>query len=118
MATAVGLVASRAAAAATTTAATAATTATAEAATTATAAARLLRPRLVHRQRAAVGFLVVEAGDRRLRFLIAAHLDKAKSLRAAGVAIHDHLRRLHGAERSKDAFEVGIGDREGQIADV
>jgi len=67
---------------------------------TATAAAAFrLGPGFVDRQRSAAHVLAVEGGDGRLGFLIAAHLHKAEALGPAGIPVHDHLRRLHGAMR-------------------
>src|SRR5262245_60339460 len=58
----------------------AATAAAAAAPEPTAAAARLLWPCLVDRQRTAVALLVVQAGNRRLRFLVSAHFDEPESL--------------------------------------
>src|SRR5437016_5532866 len=68
--------------------------ATATAAATTATTAFLAGPRFVDGQRAPAHVLAVERRDGRLSLLIAAHLDEAEALRAAGVAIHDDLGRL------------------------
>src|SRR4051794_36068532 len=86
-------------AAATPAAATAAAAPVAPPAATAAPAAVLTGLGLVDRQRAAVHLLAVHGLDGGLGFLVGAHLDEAEPLGAAGVAVHDDLRRLHRAVR-------------------
>src|SRR5262249_57488316 len=69
-------------------------------------AAVLPGPGLVDGQGAAVVLLAVQAADGRLGLLVGAHLDEAEALAAPGVAVHDDLRRLHGAERLGHRLEV------------
>src|SRR5262245_7412122 len=97
-----------------TTAAAAAVTTTAAPA----AAAFGLGAGLVDCQRAAVLFFAVEGRDRRLGFLVAAHLDEAEAFGTAGVAVHDHLRRLHGAVSCEHLLQITIVDTVGQVAHV
>src|SRR5205809_4461373 len=90
------LVASAATTAAATIAAAAATTAATATVTASSAAALGLGPCFVHGQRPALHLSPVEGLDGGLRLLIAAHFHEAESLGSARVAVHDHLRRLHG----------------------
>src|SRR5262245_21976091 len=83
--------AATAVAAASTAAATTPAVATAAATTTAATRALFARLGFVDGQRAAIVLLAVERGDRGLRFGVAAHLDKAEALAAAGLAIRDYL---------------------------
>src|SRR5262245_53742452 len=53
--------------------------------------------RLIDGQGAAAHVLAVQGGGRGLRLLLRLHLHEAEALRAAGVPVHDHLRRLHRA---------------------
>src|SRR5262249_30276074 len=46
------------------------------------------------------------------------HLHEAEPLGTAGVAVHDHLGRLHGAVRLKQALQVTVGHPVSQVADV
>jgi len=70
-----------------------------------TATAFLARPGLVDREAAAFGLLAIQGRDGDLRLLGAAHLDKAEPLRAAGVAIHDDLRRFDGPVRGEHLLQ-------------
>src|SRR5262249_31593135 len=67
----------------------------------AAAATLFAPPSLIDRQSPAFDLLAVERLDGRLGFRVAAHFDEAKSFGPAGVTVHDHLRRLHGAMRLK-----------------
>jgi hypothetical protein len=122
-ATAASTAVATASAAATTTAvaAPAATTAAAEATTsaaTATAAALFARAGFVDGQRAAAMFLAVERADRRLGFLIGAHLDEAESFGSAGVAIVDDLGGDYRPMLSKQLLEFRAIDLVAQVANV
>src|SRR5436309_11506839 len=75
----------------------AATTTTAAAATVFTWAG------FIDGQLPATDFLAVEAIDRGLGFLRAGHFDKAETLAASRVAVHDDLDRLHLAELLEEA---------------
>src|SRR5262249_6840913 len=75
-------------------------------------------PGLVDRQAAALDLGAVEGGDGRLGLLVAAHLAEAEPLGPAGVAVHDHLRRLDGAVRPEQLLQRAVGDAVGQVADV
>jgi hypothetical protein len=77
----------------------AATTAASTVSTTTTAAARALFAGFgfIDGQRAAAMFLAVERGDRRLRFIVAGHLDESEALAASGQPIADHLRTVDGS---------------------
>src|SRR5205085_2314363 len=44
--------------------------------------------------------------------------DKAEAFRAAGVAVHDDLRGLNGAERSEQVLQIAVGHAIGEITDV
>src|SRR5207237_199721 len=121
-----------ASAAATTVAARATTTATAAAVTAAAAAGTApttarpaaaaaaigLGPRLVDRQCPPTRVLPVEGGDGGLCFGVTAHLDEAEALRAARVAVHDHLCRLYRAVRLEELHQVAVGHRIIQVADI
>src|SRR5262245_48875737 len=78
-------------------AAVAAATTTPGAAAAAATAAVLPGPGLVDRQVAAVDLVAVQRRDGRLGLLVAAHLHEPEALRAARVAVQDHLGRLHRA---------------------
>src|SRR5262245_43630631 len=95
-----------AAAAATTVAATAAAAAVAAATAAARPVAFLLRTRFVDRHRTTAVVLTVQLFDRRLRLGIAAHLDEAETLAAAGVAIGDELRGLDRSARGKFGRDI------------
>src|SRR6516225_6478452 len=82
------------------------------------AAPFLARPGLIDRESSAVDLGAIERLDRRLRFLIAAHLHEAEPLGAAAVPVHDHLGRLDRSVRREHLLERGIGDLVGQIANV
>ena len=101
-----------------TTAATAAAVA-ATSTTAATAAAPLfLRPGFVDGQGTSVVLFTAETSDGRLGLLISAHLDKRKTLAAAGVAIFDHLGAPHCAEWSEHRLQVRTADGIAQIANI
>src|SRR6185436_8841956 len=78
------------------------------AAVSAAAAARGLRARFVHGQRAATQFNTVDLGDRLLGFLIAAHLDERESARAASRLIAHHRHRLHRARLREQRLQSGF----------
>src|SRR5262245_28680012 len=107
-----GSVATAAVAAATTTAAAVAAATTTAAAVAAAAAATaaaavLLGAGLVDGQVAAADLRAGQRGDGGLGLLVAAHLDEAEALRAAGVTVHDHLGRLHRAVGGEHLLQVG-----------
>src|SRR4051812_20397106 len=105
----VRLVATVAVAAASAAAAAAAAGAAASAAVAAaSAAAALPWLGLVDGQAASARLLAVEAGDGGLRLRVGAHLDEAEALGAAGVAVHDDLRRLHGAEGAEQLLQFTV----------
>src|SRR5437764_1110839 len=90
-----------------TTAAAAVTAAATTGATAATAATAAIftRAGLVDRQAAAVHFLAAQRRDGGLGLGIAAHFDETEPLGPPGVAVHDHLRRLHRAVRLEHALQ-------------
>src|SRR5262249_21445825 len=101
--------------------ATVATTASpgaAPAAVTAPAAAFGFRTGLVDGQASAVYFLAVQRRNRRLGLLVGLHLDEAEPLGAAGVAVHDDLRGLHGAVCLEQLFQGAVRNPVGQVAHV
>src|SRR5215217_3296344 len=117
----VALAATAAAAATVAAAATAAATAAAAvaAATTAAAAATVFaRLGFVNGEGPAVDFLAVQGRDRRLGFLVGAHLDEPESLAAAGVPVLNDFRALHGPVRGAQLFEVRAGRVIAQVPDV
>src|SRR5205085_967578 len=63
---------------------------------------------LVDGQGPAADDLAVEGGDGGLGLLVAAHLHEAEPLGPAGLAIHDHLGRLHGAVGSEQLLQGGV----------
>jgi hypothetical protein len=87
------------------TAAAAVATATTTAAASA-AAALFARASFVDRQRPAIVLSAVDAGNGRLGFLIAIHLDETKAFAPAGVAIVDDLGAFHRPKFTKHLFEV------------
>src|SRR5262249_33995185 len=91
---------------------------TAAAIPAATAAAVLPGLGLVDGQGPAVDLLAAQPGDGRLRLLVGAHLHEAEPLRAPGVAVGDHLSRLHRTELPEQPLQVTGGRLVGQIADV
>src|SRR5262249_34204648 len=70
------------------------------------------------RQPAAVHLLVAEPLDGGLGLLVAAHLDEAEALGAAGVPVHDDLGRLHRAELGEQLLQRAVGHPISQVADV
>ena len=60
----------------------------------------------------------VEGGDGGLGLLLGLHLHEAEALGPPGVAVHDDLRRLHGAVRRKHLFQVAVSHAVGQVPDV
>src|SRR5262249_51281338 len=92
--------------------------AAAAAAVAAPAAAALLGTGLVHREGPALVLQAVEGGDGRLGLGVVAHLDKAEPLGPAGVAVHDHLRRLDGPVLPEQLLQVAVGHAVGQVAYV
>ena len=77
-----------------------------------------LRTSFIDRQCAAFRLGAVEARDRGLGLLIAAHLDEAEALRATSVAVHNHLGRLHGAIRAEKLLQIAVADAVSQVAYV
>src|SRR6266849_5538527 len=84
----------------------------------AAAAAFRSGPSFVDRQAAAFHFLAIEGGDCCLSFGITAHFHKTESLRASGVAVHDHLSRLNRTMRLEHLSQGAVRDAVGQIAYV
>src|SRR5262249_27414518 len=76
----------------------------------AAAAAILARLGLVDGELAAVHLLAAQGGDGGLGLLVGAHLHEAEALGAVRVPVHDHLRRLHGAEGREHLLQVAAGD--------
>src|SRR5581483_10930982 len=66
-------------------------------AATAAAATLGLGTGFVHGQISAIDRLTIESSSRGLSLSIAAHFDESEPLRAAGIAVHDDLCRLHCA---------------------
>ena len=96
-----------------------ATATTAAAATEATAAGTFFTGLgFIDRQGTAAMFLAVEGGDRGLSLGIAAHLDKAETLGAAAVTIHDDLRAGDRAVRPEQLFESCTVNIVAQITDI
>src|SRR5205085_4023363 len=75
----------------------------AAAAATTTAATRAIfaRARFVHRQRPSAHIFAVQAGNRRLSFLLGAHFDKSESFASAALAILQHFSAYDIAKRGK-----------------
>ena len=73
---------------------------------------------LVDRQPASAMLLVVKGVDSRKSIGVRRHLDKAEATTPARLAILDHLGASHLAKRRKQIFQVGIRDREREIADI
>jgi hypothetical protein len=91
----------------------------ATAAAAAPAAAALgLGTGFVDGQRSAVHLFAVERRDGRLRFRVRPHLHEAEPFGTARVAVHDHLRRLHGAVRFEHRLQVTVGHAVGQVPHV
>ena len=111
-------------AAATATAVTAAATTTTVAATTAAAEATATGSAWFHGagfvdyEVTATKVLTMHALDSGLCFGIAAHFDKAKALRAAGVTFHHHLGAGNGAVLAEGLFQIAVAERVGQVAHV
>src|SRR5262245_24162299 len=100
-------------------AAVAATTAPSPSAVAATtAAAVLFRLGLVDGEAPTAHLLTVHAGDGGLSLGVAAHLDEAEALGASGIAVHDHLRRLHRPELDEHALQGAGVHIVGQVAHV
>ena len=110
--------AATAAAAITTTTAVAATASAISAATTATGWACFHGTRFVHNDAAATKRLAIHAVDSGLRFGVAAHLDKAKTLGATGFAFHHDLGTGDRAKLRESLLEIAVANGVGQIADV
>ena len=110
------------AATATTTGTAVTTTATAKAATAATTAetagAGLFRTGFVHDDRASFNFLPVQSRNRRLSFLIGAHLDESEPLGAAGLAVHNDFRALDLAVRREQLLAAVARQAVTQVSDI
>src|SRR5262249_18211498 len=98
--------------------ATAAAVTTSAAAGPAPATALGLGPGLGDGQGTALDLLEVHLLDGLLGLGVAAHLDEAEALGAAGVAVDDGLRRLHGAVRGEQLLQHLVRNGVGQIADI
>jgi hypothetical protein len=95
----------------------AATTVTASAATTA-AATIFLRASFVDGQRATVVLRLVQVLGRFASAIFIFHLDEAKALAAARVAVHDDLRTADNAVLAEEFFENLVGDTVAQVTNV
>jgi hypothetical protein len=84
----------------------AATAAVPAAPTAAAAAALFAGPGFVDRQRAAIDFFLVQAGDRCLSLAIIRHFDKTEALAATGVPVHDNLGALNAAKFGEQRFQA------------
>jgi hypothetical protein len=123
---AVATIAAATAAATVTTTATAAATESAAAtaaateSTTASAATATIfaRTRFVDGQGPAAMLLAIERRDRRLGFLIGAHLDEAESLGSARVAIVDDLSRNNRAVLCEQLLEFRAIDLVAQVPNI
>src|SRR5437868_8633289 len=73
-----------------------------------TARALRLRPRFIHRQAASAELMIVQLGDRFLRFFIRAHLHECEAARAPGGHIAHHLHRLDGAGLREQVLKIGF----------
>ena len=62
--------------------------------------------------------LAIERRNRRLGFLIAAHLDETEPLALASVSIVDHVRAFHCTMRSEQLFQSRVVNLETQISYV
>ena len=104
------------AAATATVAAVAAATATVAAVAATAAATFLAGPGLVDDDAPPVEFLVVEAVDRGLSFLIGRHLDEAEAAGTAGVAVGQDTCGLHGSILGECLLQRVISHRVGEVA--
>ena len=86
--------------------------------TTATATAVFAGLCLVHRQTASVVFLVVQSVDGREGIGVRCHLDEAEAAAATCLPVLDDLSTSHFAKRREQLFQVGVRDREREIADI
>src|SRR5579885_739430 len=97
----------------------ASTVAAATAATAATAVAAFwLGTSFIDGQGPALYLFAVHVGNGDLGFGIVAHLHKAETFGATGVAIHDDLDRHHAAVRLEQTLQIIVTNRVGQIAHV
>jgi hypothetical protein len=62
--------------------------------------------------------LAVEAGDRRLCFLIGRHFDKSESFAPAGFAVVNDLCRDDLSMLTKELFQLRAIDAVAQVADI
>src|SRR5580704_4569669 len=83
----------------------------------AAAGAIFARTGFVDVELAAVTILTVQGVDGRLGFLAVVHFDKAETLGAAGVPVHDDLGRTDRAVRFKQILQIGVGHPVGEISD-
>src|SRR5262245_37259047 len=88
------------------------------AAEAATATAALLVLGLVHLQRASPELGAVERADGVRRRARLGHLAEREAARAARLAVHDHVDRLHAAVAAKELAELVLGGGEGKVADI
>ena len=63
-------------------------------------------------------FLVVKGINGRESIGVRCHLDEAEATASTCLAIFDHLGASHLTKRREQVFQVGIRDREREIADV
>ncbi len=88
------------------------------AATTTATGAGLSGLGFIDGQTATTVFVIVQAINCGLRFVLGVHLDEAEAFASAGVAILDHLGALNRAEMSEEGFERRIVNLVAQVADV
>ena len=77
-----------------------------------------LRVKLIEPRRAALQVLPVERINGLLRFAVVLHLDEAKTARAAGLPVRDHLGPPHRAVCLEQGRQFLIGNLPGQIAHI
>jgi hypothetical protein len=63
-------------------------------------------------------FLVVERVDGREGIGVRCHLNEAETAASARLPVLDHLSTSHFAKRREQLFQVGVRDREREIADI
>ena len=119
-ATAIASAAPRATASTATTAGTATKAAATARAATAAESARALfaRPSFVDNDGSAFKVLAVHAADGRLRFRVAAHLDKAEALGAAGITVHHYLGRADSTKLRKGLLQTFVTHCVCEVTDV
>jgi len=82
------------------------------------AATLFARTSLVDRKVATTDILAVELLDSALAFLAGRHLDKAKALRPAGIAIRDHRGRIDRANLLEKFAKIFARGAVGKISHI